>query len=132
MEIDFAFLCDYAENTGKVNALGIGFDSIGASQVPVRHKMMHLVAQFRASVTEAGIKNVSVKIIDADGTGVAEANGELNIRSPEAGVEAIARLVVAFDGVEFKRYGDYSLHLLVDDNEMKRIGFRVVEPPTTS
>ena len=132
MEIDFAFLCDYAENTGKVSALGIGFDMIWGSQLPVRHHSMHLVAQFRGSITEAGIKHVRVPIIDADGNSVAEAEGDINLRSPEAGLESTACLVVAFNGLEFSRYGDYSLHLLVEDNEMKRIPFRVVEPPTTS
>ena len=132
MEIDFAFLCDYAENTGKVNALGIGFDTIGAPQIPIRHPLMHLVAQFRASITEAGSKNVAVQIIDADGNNVSDAKGVINIKSPEAGVESTARLVVAFRDVEFNDYGDYSLHILIDDHEMKRIVFRVVEPPATS
>ena len=37
MQVDFAFICDYAEATNKINALGIGFDTIMAARVPTRH-----------------------------------------------------------------------------------------------
>ena len=30
MTVDFAFVCDYAEVGGKINAMGIGFDTIFA------------------------------------------------------------------------------------------------------
>ena len=54
MRVDFAFLCDHAEVSGKINALGIGFDTIYARKVPVRHPYFFLVAQFRASIAEIG------------------------------------------------------------------------------
>ena len=38
MRLDFAFLCDYADASGKVHALGIGVDNIYAPQVPARHQ----------------------------------------------------------------------------------------------
>ena len=34
MELDFAFLCDYAENAANINALGIGGTNIYATEVP--------------------------------------------------------------------------------------------------
>ena len=46
MRVDFAFLCDHAEVSGKINALGIGFDTIYARKVPARHPYFFLVAQF--------------------------------------------------------------------------------------
>ena len=132
MEVDFAFLCDYAENAAKVNALGIGFDTISAPEVPCRHGQMHLVVQFRANVTEQGIKRARIEMIDADGGSVATVEGEMDIRVPDGGTEALARLAVAFNGIEFPRFGDYSIHILIDDNEMKRIGFHVVRLTPTS
>ena len=67
MKVDFAFLCDHAEISGKINALGIGFDTIYAQQVPARHPYFFLVAQVRASIAEAGDKQLTVRLIDEDG-----------------------------------------------------------------
>ena len=56
MHTDFAFVCDAAEATSKINALGIGFDTIYANQVPVRHPHFSIVLQLRSSAAEAGQK----------------------------------------------------------------------------
>ena len=42
MQVDFAFICDYAEATNKINALGIGFDTIMAQKAPVKHPSFFL------------------------------------------------------------------------------------------
>ena len=132
MEIDFAFICDYAEVGGKINALGIGFDTIFVKDLLTPHPHMHLVAQLRASITEAGRKKLTVEIIDADGHSIIpNIEGDVEIRSPEVGVEAVGRLGIGFNNIKFERYGQHSLHLLIDGNEMRRIGFRVVAPPAT-
>ena len=132
MEIDFAFVCDYADMGGKINALGIGFDTIFAKEIPHVHSHMHLIAQFRASITEAGRKKLTVQIIDADGASVGPSiEGEMEVRSPDVGSEAVGRLGIEFKNVQFERYGHYSLHILIDGNEVQRIGFRVAEPPAT-
>ena len=43
MNLDFAFICDYAEVSGKINALGIGFDTIYSPKVPAKHPLFFLV-----------------------------------------------------------------------------------------
>ena len=54
MDVDFGFLCDYAQQAAsKITALGIGFEIIYAPNVPVRHDSMSLVTRLRASVAEA-------------------------------------------------------------------------------
>ena len=133
MQIDFAFLCDYADVSGKINALGIGFTTILAPELPVVHQQMHLVVQFRASVAETGRKEVSVKIIDADGIALQDdISGIVEIKSPIPGVEGTARLHVAIMNLKFLHFGDYALHVVVDNNEMHRIPFEVKQPPSTS
>ena len=67
MNVDFAFICDYAEATGKINALGIGFDTIYAPNVPAKHPSFFLVIQLRVNVVEAGEKTLEVRLIDEDG-----------------------------------------------------------------
>jgi len=128
MQVDFAFICDYAEATNKVNALGIGFDTIMSSRVPVRHPNFFLVTQLRANVVEAGEKNFEVHLIDEDGKEIIPPiKGKLNIPRPPAGTESTGRIAMRFDGVEFPKYGTYSMHLLVEGHEMSRIPLRVAQ-----
>ncbi len=133
MQVDFAFICDYAEATNKINALGIGFDTIMAGRVPVRHPNFFLVIQLRANVVESGEKNFEVHLIDEDGNEVIPfIKGKLNIPRPPAGTESTGRLAMRFDGVEFPKYGVYSMHVLVEGHEMSRIPLRVAQAPVSS
>ena len=130
MQVDFAFICDYAEATNKVNALGIGFDTIMAQKVPARHPTFFLVIQMRATVVEAGEKNFEVHIIDEDGNEILPAlKGKLNIPRPPGGVENTGRVAIRFDNVEFPKFGAYSIHVLVEGHEMVRIPLRVAHAP---
>ena len=133
MVIDFAFVCDYADSGNKLSALGIGFDTIYAQEVPCRHPSFHLVAQLRASVAEAGRKDVNIRLIDADGKDVIPPiSAGMEVPQPPPGaLEAVGRLVVGFGGIKFTAYGQYALHVVVQGNEMVRIPIRVAQPPAT-
>jgi hypothetical protein len=133
MQVDFAFICDYAEATNKINALGIGFDTIMAARVPTRHPTFFLVVQMRATVVEAGEKNFEVHLIDDDGKEIMPAlKGQFNIPRPPSGTESTGRLAMRFDGVEFPRYGNYSIHMVLEGHEMSRIPLRVAQAPVSS
>ena len=130
MQVDFAFICDYAEATNKVNALGIGFDTIMSGRVPVRHPNFFLVIQLRANIVEAGEKNFEVHLIDEDGKEIIPPiKGKLNIPRPPAGTESTGRIAMRFDSVEFPKFGTYSMHVLVEGHEMSRIPLRVAQAP---
>jgi hypothetical protein len=132
MQIDFAFICDYAEATNKVNALGIGFDTIMAQKAPAKHPTFFLVIQMRATVVEAGEKNFEVHIIDEDGKEIIPAlMGKLTIPRPPSGLENTGRVAIRFDNVEFPKFGAYSIHVLLEGHEMVRIPLRVVQAPAT-
>lgn len=133
MDIDFAFICDYADISGKINALGIGFNTLYSPTLPLLHPHFYLVAQLRTNITEAGTKNLEVRLIDADGGDVIPPiTGTFEISRPEAGTESTGRIEIAFVSVTFPRYGSYSLHLLVQGREMVRIPLRVAQPPPTA
>ncbi len=133
MDIDFAFICDYADVSGKINALGIGFDTIYAREVPVRPRTFYLVAQLRMSVAEAGGKEVEFHLIDADGADVIPPlKKKVEIPTPAGAFETKGRLAMAFNNIEFPRYGVYSLHLVIQGSEMVRIPLRVAPHPNSS
>ncbi len=130
MKLDFAFICDYAEVTGKINALGIGFETIYAPKVPSKHRLFFLVAQFRLSVVEAGEKKMVVNLIDDNGRDVVPPiQGTITIPRPKDTVESVARIAMEFGNVEFPRYGSYSVRMAVDGIEMVDVPFKVSPPP---
>ena len=130
MHVDFGFICDYAEVGNKINALGIGFDTIRAAQVPYVHPLFHLVVQLRGNVTEAGSKKVKLTMIDADGNELMHPQeGELALARPEAGTEALARMNFVLRNIRFPHYGPYSLHVGVDGHDMHEARLNVVKPP---
>jgi len=43
MNVEYAFLCDYAEAGNKLTAVGIGVDSIYADAVPAVHPQIFTV-----------------------------------------------------------------------------------------
>jgi hypothetical protein len=130
MKVDYAFICDYAEASGKVNALGIGFDIIYAPQVPVHHRHFCLVVQLRASIVEAGPKKVEVHLINQDGKDIIPIiRGQIAFPKVEGRTDSIGRLVMEFSNVEFKGYGPHSVRLAVEGVEMVDVPFTVSEPP---
>lgn len=131
MQVDFAFLCDSAVADGKLHALGIGIDVIYARQVPAAHPYFMLVAQVRVSMAELGTKDLSVRLIDDDGRDVVTAvQTQLAINQPAPGnLEANGRMLIAFNNVTFPRYGSYSMHLVMQGNEVARLPLRVVPSP---
>lgn len=132
MKVDFAFLCDFAESAVKLNALGIGFDTIYAPQIPCMHPHFSLVFQLRSSVIEAGQKDVDIHLIDEDGKDITTPiNRQINIPRANA-AEVIGRVVMEFVNIEFKRYGSYSARVAVDRNELIELMFRVAQPPAGS
>ncbi len=132
MNIDFAFICDYAEATGKINALGIGFDTIYAPKVPCKHPSFFLVIQLRANVVEAGEKTLEVRLIDEDGKDtIPTVGGKFSIPKPIGGTESTGRIAMQFHNVEFPQYGSYSLHAVIEGHEMVRVSLRVSPPPQT-
>lgn len=130
VNIDFAFICDYAEATGKINAMGIGFDTIYAPVAPCKHPFFYLVAQLRASSLEAGEKELEVHLIDEDGKDVIPPlKGKIAIPRPPVGTESIARVAMQFNNVEFPRYGLYSLRAELEGREVISIPLRISAPP---
>ena len=130
MKIDFAFLCDYAEPSSKINALGIGFDRIIVRKLPANHPHFSLVIQLRASVTEVGNKKIEVHLIDEDGRSVIPPlKGEFVINNPiDREMESIGRVIMEFGMVKFEKYGAYSVRAIIEGIEMVNLGFKLSLP----
>jgi len=125
MKLDFAFICDYAEATRKINALGIGFDTIYAPKVPCKHPSFFLVIQLRANVVEAGEKNLEVRLIDEDGKDIIPAiGGKFSIPKPSAGTESIGRIAMQFGNGSDRRSRNGSCAVKSQPSSPNRLIYR--------
>ncbi len=131
MDVAFAFICDYAENSSKLTAVGIGFDTIYAQEVPLSHPTFFVVAAFRFKAVEAGSKTVEVHIVDADGGDVVPAlRTQVEIVRPQPGyTHRTHRIALGLHGVTFPAYGDYEVSWLIDSHESAVIPLKIAPPP---
>ncbi len=130
MDTRFAFLCDSAnQGGGKLNALGLGWDTIRVQKVPATHPTLCVVAKFEFHVSEAGTKQVAIRLMDADGGDVIPAmQGKLEVRPPSgSGPVITVEFVMSLNGIRFQSFGDYSVHIVVDGTEVSRLPFKVVQ-----
>jgi hypothetical protein len=127
MECEFAFLCDFAEQDRKLHAVGIGWETIQARELPHRQPNMGIVARLRGSVAEAGTKDVSVRLIDADGEDVIPAINQ-TLKFEPRGIEGHVNLVVQLTNVQFKSYGSYAVYVTVGGEQKARLSFSVAQP----
>jgi hypothetical protein len=133
LNIDFAFICDYANAAGKLCAIGIGFDTIFTPVVPYRHTHFSVVLQLRASQEEAGQKKIQINLIDDDGMEVIKPiDGNFGIPKSEGPAPSIGRFVMEFGSVEFNKYGNYCVRIRIEDTEAASLYFRVATPPEGS
>ena len=71
MNVEYAFLCDYADPGAKLTAVGIGIDSIYAPSVPAQHPQLFAVLCLRFSLNETRrTKSFEMFLQDADGQNV--------------------------------------------------------------
>ena len=135
MECEFAFICDSAQQGAgvKLHALGIGWDTIYAPELPARLPTLSFVARLKASVAEAGTQDISIRLINADGGDVIPPiEQQIPFEVPSQALVGYLNVVINLNNLELKTYGAYALHLVANKHEMVHLSFNVSPPPTTS
>ena len=130
MEIDYAFLCDAAtEHGGKLNALGIGIDQLGAAALPATHPRVTFVARLRFVREDDGERHFVVRAVDADGHEMGHVEGDMHVHfAPEDHITG-ANLVVDLVNLEFTAAGPHEVTLTVDDEEVVMLPLEVTRTP---
>lgn len=131
MNVEYAFLCDYADATTKLTAVGIGMDTIYAQSVPAIHSQMYAVLVIRFTANEAGrAKEYQMRVQDADGADIIPPLID-SVQIPSAPKGALSlthSFVNGLYGTTFENYNSYQVSWLIDGTEVQTIPFQVVPP----
>lgn len=128
MNVEFAFLCDSAqESGGKIHALGIGLENIAAPRLPAMLPTVTVVTQLRYSIAEAGKKALAIRAVNADGQNMVDPiDREIEFPIPPRRTTNTGRLIIALNSLRFESYGDYSVHVALNGSEIARLPLSVV------
>ena len=132
MNVEYAFLCDYADPGNKLTAVGIGIDSIYADTLPAMHPQLFTVLALKFTPNETRRdRTFEMHVQDADAKDIIPAiTDNLHIPAPAEGMTyRTSRIVNGLYGLRFERFGDYQVSWLLDGNEVHALHFRVTEKP---
>jgi hypothetical protein len=134
MNVEYAFLCDYAAPGPKLTAVGIGIDSIYAPTVPTQHPQLFAVLCLRFSLNETRrTRAFEMFLQDADGQDVIPPVAmTVEVPPPSDGMTyRTHRMVNGMYGLNFQKFGDYQVSWIMDGTEVHAVHFRVVETPAS-
>ncbi len=134
MNVEYAFLCDYAESGNKLTAVGIGIDSIYAEVVPALHMQLFAVLALKFTLNETQrMRAFEMHVQDADAKDIIPPlTGNLDIQAPADGMSyRTHRIVNGLYGLKLEQFGDYQVSWLIDGNEVHALHFRVTQRSIT-
>jgi len=116
MHTEVFALCDAAtDNAGKLNILG-SFDTLFTNATPAKHPACAVAIRLRFIQEEEGHHKIHLVIIDEDGGQVVPPlNGSIHVKVNPGYSTASMNLIVNFQGLEIKRYGEHRVEFRVDD-----------------
>jgi hypothetical protein len=132
METEWIVLADYAEViNNKLYTMGGGWETLTANALPVHHQVGVAVA-FSVPWNETNQQHdIEIDIADMDGGSLGKISGQIEVGRPPGiplGQAQRVQMAVNF-GLSFDRIGTYVVITRVEDQESKRITFRVVPGP---
>ena len=123
MDIEIFCLCDYAQEMGSGKIVIIGtFDTIFAQKMPSKHPTCSIVTRIRFTSTEVGRHNFQVAILDSEGSDIVPSfHAEFDVQIASGIESSLANFVMGIGGLEFKKYGTYSITLMLDGTRAKSL-----------
>ncbi len=132
MQLDFAFLADFAQVVGgKINVIGGSFDTIWTKNMPSTHPLMTVVAGFELSPGEIGRDHrLELILMDGDGKKIAVVDGGLRIErtiSGEGWKPAKVPFAFNFFGIRFEKFGSYSIEIIANGSSLKSLPLTIAQ-----
>lgn len=123
-DIEFAFLADAAETLPgqKFHVLGGGVSRIGGRGYPLRHPHLALVVGLLLTAAETDRDHeVRFVLLDPDGAELAGGTGSITASGTGDARDAVLTFSIDLWNLTFPGPGDYSVRLLVNGSERKRL-----------
>ncbi len=134
-EIDFAFLADAAETVPgqKFHVIGGGISRIGGRAFPLRQPHLCLVVGLIVTASEVDQEHqIRFVLLDPDGREVTGATGSLTAHGTNDGRDSLLTFSIDLWNVTFPASGDYSVRILVNGSERKRLPLLLIKRSDTS
>jgi hypothetical protein len=135
MEVSTAMLADAAAvENGKLYVHGGGWSVINATQLPVVHPTMALALVVKVEYTEALEDHpITIDLLDEDDQAIGpKVEGIIHVGHPprtRPGTPAFVPQAIRFNMIRFEREGGYRFRIIVRDEEVASIPFRVSLQP---
>jgi hypothetical protein len=132
MKVEIFKLCDFAQtdSVGKLTIVGI-FDVIYAKEIPAAHGLCALAIEMRFERNEDGLKKIKISFIDADGKSIMPAiETQLVVRIAPNEVHAKLQAVVLIPQLTIPKFGEYSIDLVIDEQQVTSTSVFVRQAPT--
>jgi hypothetical protein len=129
-DIDFAFLADAAETPpgGKFHVLGGGISRIGGRTYPLRQPHLCLVVGMILTAAETDREHeIRFVLLDPDGHEVTGATASIVAHGSSDGRDSLLTFSIDLWNVTFPVAGDYSVRIVVNGSERKRLPLLLVQ-----
>jgi hypothetical protein len=123
-DIEYAFLADAAEARPgqKFAVIGGGVSRLGGPQFPLRHPHLALVCGLLVTATELGrAHELQFVLLTPDGQQLSNATATIRAEGPTEGRDTILTFSLDMWNLAFPTAGDYTIRILVDGSERKRL-----------
>jgi hypothetical protein len=127
-DIEYAFLADAAEARPgqKFAVIGGGVSRLGGPAFPLRHPHLALVCGISVTAPEFGKEHeIQFVLLTPDGKQLSSANAKVLANGPPDGRDSILTFSLDLWNLTFPAAGDYSIRILVDGSERKRLALVV-------
>jgi hypothetical protein len=128
MKVVIATIADCANisDLGKMNIMGV-FRNIFSPVAPCRHLQFYVAIILRPDADQKGTEHfIQLVLRDADSKPIGQFD-ELSFTVPNApaGVTPEVNLVIAMNQIQFPRFGDYFIDILIDRSRLHSIDLTV-------
>lgn len=123
-DIEYAFLADAADARpgNKFAVIGGGVSRVGGPQFPLRHPHLALVVGLLVTSPELGDQHdLRFALLTPDGGELAGAEASILANGPSDGRDSVLTFSLDLWNLAFPVPGDYSIRILVDGSERKRL-----------
>ena len=123
-DIEYAFLADAAEARPghKFAVIGGGVSRLGGPQFPLRHPHLALVCGLLVTAPELGAEHdLQFVLLTPDGKQLSNATAKIMANGPTDGRDSVLTFSLDLWNLTFPAAGDYSIRILVDGSERKRL-----------